>query len=148
MLVILRENVENLGRVGDLVKVTNGYARNYLLPRNLVAIAGEGNVRAIEHQKKMLAKRRAAQVASAKEMAAKLEGTSCTIARKVGENDKLFGSVSAQDIQEALKGAGFTVERRSIHVLHPIRSLGVHPVEVKLETDVVATLKVWVVKEQ
>jgi large subunit ribosomal protein L9 len=131
-----------------LVKVTSGYARNYLLPRGLVALAGEGNVRAVEHQKKMLAKRRAAQVASAKELAAKLEGTSCTIARKVGENDKLFGSVSTQDIQEALKAAGYTVERRSIHLSSPIKTLGVHPVEVKLETDVVATLKVWVVKEQ
>lgn len=148
MLVILRKNVENLGRIGDVVKVTNGYARNFLLPEGLVAVAGEGNVRAIEHQKKMLAKARAAQVASAKEMATKLEGVSCTIARKVGENDKLFGSVSAQDIQDALKGAGVTVERRSIHLGSPIRSLGVHPVEVKLETDVSATLKVWVVKEQ
>ncbi len=148
MLVILRQNVENLGHIGDLVKVSNGYARNFLLPNQLVAIAGEGNIRAIEHQKKMLAKIRAAQVATAKELATKIEGVSCTIARKVGEGDKLFGSVSAQDIQEVLKGAGYTVERRAIHLASPIRALGVHAVEVKLETDVVAMLKVWVVKEQ
>ncbi len=148
MLVILRENVENLGRVGDVVRVSNGYARNFLVPRGLVTLAGEGNVRAVEHEKKMLAKRRELLVAEAKLLADKLAGLTCTISRKVGENDKLFGSVSTADIQASLKTQGFTVDRRSIHLGLPIKALGVHPVEVKLEADVVATLKVWVVKEQ
>jgi large subunit ribosomal protein L9 len=147
MLVILRENVENLGRIGDVVKVSNGYARNYLLPRGLVAFAQESNVRQIEHQRKMLAKRRAEQVASAKDLAKKIEGLTCNISRKVGEHDKLFGSVSAQDIQDSLKAQGVTVDRRSIHLAHPIKALGVHMVTVKLESEVSAQLKVWVVKE-
>src|SRR5689334_5944412 len=101
MVVILRENVENLGRIGDVVKVTDGYARNFLLPRNLVVAADEKNLATIEHHKRMLEKKRAAQMATAKEAATKLEAYSCTISRKVGENDKLFGSVTSVDIADA-----------------------------------------------
>jgi len=147
MLVILRENVENLGLIGDVVKVPDGYARNFLLPRKLVMQADENNVAQIEQQKKALEKRRLAVKAASQELATKLTEVSVTIHRKVGEHDKLFGSVSAGDIAEELKKAGYTVERRKVHIEHPIKTLGVHPVSVKLDTDIVATVKVWVVKE-
>lgn len=148
MLVILRENVENLGRTGDVVKVSDGYARNFLMPRNLVLPADEQNVAAIEHNKRTLEKKRLAQKGAAQELSAKLEQFQCTLSRKVGENDKLFGSVTATDIAEALKKAGFAVEKRMIEIEHAIKSLGVHPVTVKLEPEVSAALKVWVVKEE
>ncbi|MEK6577858.1 MAG: 50S ribosomal protein L9 [Bdellovibrionota bacterium] len=148
MLVILRENVENLGRIGDVVKVTDGYARNFLIPRSLVVAADEKNVAAIEHHKRGLEKKRSAQKNSAQEVAAKLSEISCTIHRKVGEHDKLFGSVSTADIAAALKTAGFNVEKRWIHLDSPIRGLGIFPVTVKLEPEVSATVKVWVVKEE
>lgn len=148
MQVILRENVENLGRIGDIVKVSDGYARNFLLPRGLVIEADEKNKAAIEHHKKGLEKKRQAQRSVSEDLAKKLADFSVTIARKVGEHDKLFGSVSATDIAEALKNGGFAVEKRSIHIEHPIKALGVHPVTVKLDTDVSATVKVWVVKEE
>ena len=148
MLVILRENVENLGRIGDVVKVSDGYARNFLLPRKLVASADENNVAQIENHKKSLEKKRLAQRAGAQELAKKLGDFSCTITRKVGEGDKLFGSVSTNDIADALKKAGYSVERRSIQIDTPIKTLGVHPVTIKLEPEVAATVKVWVVKEE
>jgi large subunit ribosomal protein L9 len=148
MLVILRENVENLGRIGDVVKVSDGYARNFLLPRSLVVLADEKNVAAIEHQKRLLEKKRLAQKAHAQELAKKLEDFSCTLSRKVGENDRLFGSVSTSDIADALAKAGYVVEKRAIQLEAPIKSLGVHPVTVRLEPEVAATVKVWVVKEE
>jgi large subunit ribosomal protein L9 len=148
MLVILRENIENLGHIGDVVKVSDGYARNYLLPNKLVATADEKNVAAIEHQKKLLEKKRLAQKSNAIDLAKKLEEYSCTISRKVGENDRIFGSVTALDISLALKNAGFTVEKRFIQVDNPIKTLGVHPVTIKLEPEVSTSLKVWVVKEE
>jgi large subunit ribosomal protein L9 len=148
MLVILRENVENLGRIGDVVKVTDGYARNFLLPRHLVVAADENNVRMIEHHKKTLEKKRLLARASAQEVAKKLTEFSCTISRKVGEQDKLFGSVTAVDVADALKKAGYPVDKREVQLEHPIKTLGVHPVSVRLEPEVVATVKVWVVKEE
>src|ERR1700733_8178123 len=102
MLVILRENVENLGRIGDVVKVSDGYARNFLLPQNLVVAADEGNVAQIEHHKRSLEKRRLAEKSASEELAKKLGEFSCTITRKVGENDRLFGSVTVGDIADAL----------------------------------------------
>lgn len=147
MLVVLRENVENLGRIGDVVKVSEGYARNFLLPRKLVVFAEENNIKQIEAAKRSLEKRRAAQRATAEEVAKKLAEFSCNISRKVGENDKLFGSVSPMDIAEVLKAAGFKVERRMISMSQPIKALGVHTVTVRLEPEVSTPLKVWVVKE-
>ena len=148
MLVILRENIENLGRMGDVVKVTDGYARNFLLPRNLVVAADEGNVKAIENHKRGLEKKRLVERSGAEELAKKIGEFACTLTRKVGEHDKLFGSVSTGDIAEVLKKAGFSVEKRSIHMDEPIKTLGVHPVTVKLQPDVSTTMKVWVVKEE
>lgn len=148
MLVILRENVSNLGRIGDVVKVSDGYARNYLLPRSLVVAADEKNIATIEHHKRALEKKRLAHKSAAEELAKKLSDYSCTLARKVGEQDKLFGSVTTGDIADVLNAAGFAVDKHSIQLEHPIKTLGVHPVSVKLDVDVTATVKVWVVKEE
>ena len=148
MLVVLRETVANLGRIGDVVDVTDGYARNFLLPRNLVVAADARNVAVIEHHKKTLEKKRLLQRASSEELAKKLSDYSCTIARKVGEQDKLFGSVSSHDISDALKKAGYPVEKHDVRMAGPIKNLGVHPVEIHLDQDVTATVKVWVVKEE
>lgn len=147
MKVILRESVENLGKTGDIVKVSDGYARNYLLPRNLAFIADENNVKSIEHHKKSLAKKAEREKAEAREVAKKLEGFSCTIARKVGENEKLFGSVTSSDIAETLAKGGYQVDRRSIQLHEPIKQLGVVTVPVRLAPEVVAQVKVWVVQE-
>jgi len=148
MLVILRENVENLGNIGDVLTVNDGYARNFLLPHRLVVEADAKNVVAIENQKKQFAKKLAAQKAATQDLAGKIAEYSCTIARKVGEQDKLFGSVSAADISDVLSKAGFNIEKRAIHIEHAIKTLGVHPVTVKLHPEVEATVKVWVVKEE
>ena len=147
MLVILKENVDNLGRIGDVVKVTDGYARNFLIPKKMVVPANENNMAGIEHQKKMLDKKRSAEKLSAEELSKKIAGFTCNISRKTGEKDKLFGSVSTSDIADALKAGGIEVEKRSIHLREPIKALGVHNVEIKLLPEVTASLKVWVVKE-
>jgi large subunit ribosomal protein L9 len=147
MQVILLENVENLGRIGDLVSVTDGYARNFLLPRKLVAAADAANIASIEHHKRSLEKKRLASRGAAEELSKKLADFSCTISRKVGEGDKLFGSVTTSDIADGLKKAGFVVEKRMIQLEHPIKALGVHPITIRLEPEVTATMKVWVVKE-
>lgn len=147
MLVILKENVENLGRIGDVVKVTDGYARNFLIPKKMVVPANENNLSAIEHQKKMLDKKRSAEKLSAEELAKKISGFTCNISRKTGEKDKLFGSVTTGDIADAMKAGGIEVEKRAIHLKEPIKALGVHNVEIRLLPEVTASLKVWVVKE-
>lgn len=148
MLVILKENVENLGRIGDVVKVADGYARNFLIPNKKVVAANENNLSAIEHQKKMLEKKRAAEKQSAEEISKKIAAFTCNISRKVGEKDKLFGSVTANDIADALQAGGISIEKRLIHIKEPIKALGVHSVEIKLLPEVVTNLKVWVVKEE
>jgi len=148
MLVILRENVENLGRIGDLVNVSNGFARNYLLPRKLVAVADAANVKMIENQKKVLEKKRIAARAVSEELAKKISDQSVTIARKVGEGDKLFGSVTQTDIAEALKKNGLNIEKRMVVLDAPIKALGVHAVTIKFDADVTASVKVWITKEE
>ncbi|MEW6057190.1 MAG: 50S ribosomal protein L9, partial [Bdellovibrionota bacterium] len=135
------------GKTGDIVRVSDGYARNYLLPRNLVIVADEQNVKAIDHHQKSLARKREKEKKDFQEVAKKLEQFSCTIARKVGENEKLFGSVSNGDIADALVKGGFSVERRQIQLPEPIKQLGVYTVPVRLSTDVSAQVKVWVVQE-
>ena len=147
MLVILKENVEKLGRIGDVVKVTSGYARNFLIPNKKGVPANENNIAAIEHQKKMLEKKRSAEKASAEELAKKIAAFTCNISRKTGEKDKLFGSVTNTDIADALKAGGIEIEKRMVHLKEPIKALGVHTVEIKLLPEVTANLKVWVVKE-
>ncbi len=147
MLVILKENVDKLGRIGDVVKVTSGYARNFLIPNKKGVPANENNIAAIEHQKKMLEKKRSAEKSSAEELAKKIAAFTCNISRKTGEKDKLFGSVTTGDIADALKAGGIEVEKRTIVLKDAIKALGVHTVEIRLLPEVTANLKVWVVKE-
>jgi len=147
MLVILIENIDNLGRVGDIVRVKPGYARNYLIPKNLVIVADEANVNSLEHYKRGLEKKREQGQMKAQELAAKLQEFSCTVSRKVGEQDKLYGSVTVGDISDAYKAGGFEIAKASILLDAPIKTLGVHAVRVRVHPEVIANVKVWVVKE-
>jgi large subunit ribosomal protein L9 len=143
--VVLRDDVENLGRSGELVSVKPGYARNYLIPRGLAAVATHGNVKQIEHEKEMAIKRAAKLRASAETRAAELSKASVEIAAQAGESEKLFGSVGAKDIAEALAGQGYEVDRKKIQLDEPIKELGEYDVPVKLGYEVSATVKVKVV---
>lgn len=147
MRVILKENISDLGQIGDVIKVSNGYARNYLIPKNLVSPANESNVNRLNHEKKVLEKRRNAAKEKCEELAKQLEAFTCNISKKVGENDKLFGSVGNADIAEILLKGGFTIDRKQIHIDSPIKALGVHEVEIRLHPEVTTQLKVWVIKE-
>lgn len=144
MKLILREDVYNLGKSGELVTVKEGYARNYLLPRNLAMLASTANVQQLEHEKKVIELRQQKLKGTAQEQAKKLEGVKIVIKRKVGEQDKLFGSVTALDIAESLAAAGHKLDRRLIHLPEPIRSVGQFEVEVRLHRDVTAKLPVTV----
>jgi len=147
MQVILREDVANLGKSGELVTVKDGYGRNFLLPRKLAVLASEQNKRQLEHERAVITARQAKLKAGADAAAKTLSGVSVKIARKVGEQDKLFGSVTALDIAEALAAAKQTVDRRTIHLPEPIKALGSYEVEIRLHRDVVAKVKVDVVAE-
>jgi large subunit ribosomal protein L9 len=147
MNLILREDVYNLGKSGELVTVKNGYARNYLLPRNLAMLANATNVRQLEHEKQVIELRQQKMKGGAVEQAKKLEAVTVKIARKVGEQDKLFGSVTALDIAEGLAANGHKIDRRLIHMPEPIRAVGQYEVELRLHREVVAKIKVEVVGE-
>ena len=146
MEVILRQAVEKLGHPGDIVKVSAGYARNFLLPRGVAYEATAGNKKRIAQEKDRLEAAENARVASAQEFAAKLEAVSLTFSARVGEEGKLFGSVTPSDIAEQLKAQGLEVEKRMIDLHEPIRALGVYKVAIKLHADVKPEIKVWVIK--
>lgn len=147
MKVILREDVYNLGKSGELVSVKEGYARNFLLPRNLAMLANDANVRQLDHEKAVIELRQAKLKGTAQAEAKKLSNVAITITRKVGEQDKLFGSVTALDVAEALAAAGHKLDRRWIHLPDPIRSVGQFPVEIRLHREVTATVTVTVAGE-
>ena len=147
MEVILREHVDNLGRRGDLVKVADGYARNYLLPRKMALLATEGNKKVIEREKVKFEVNEAEEQKVAQAVADRLATVEIEIARRVGETDALFGSVTNADVAEALAGKGFDIDRRKIQLREPIKKLGEFGVPVKLHRDVVVTLKMKVVAE-
>jgi large subunit ribosomal protein L9 len=147
MDVLLSEDVENLGQRGEVVRVRAGYGRNYLLPQGLAIQASAGNKRMIEEQRRVLAKRETRERASAEGEASKLDGVILRFDRRVGEHGILFGSVTALDILEALKGHGYTVERRRIGLREPIKEVGDYDVTIKLHRDVSPTVKVRVRKE-
>jgi large subunit ribosomal protein L9 len=147
MKLILREDVPNLGRGGDLVEVKPGYGRNYLLPRGLAVPANPKNLREIEHQKQVAAAKAAKMKASAEAVARRLSDTPVSLKRKVGEQDKLYGSVTAIDIAEALGGRGLVIDRRSIDLAEPIKTIGEFEVPVKLHQEVVGKVKVKVEPE-
>ncbi len=146
MRVILQKEVQNLGVAGDVVKTSAGYARNFLIPRGLAAVASEGSVRQVEHVKRLADAARKRELASCRAMADKLSGTAISIRREVGDENKLFGSVTNRDIAEALAGEGVEIDKRSIQLDEPIKALGVFQVPVRLHRDVTATVKVFVIK--
>lgn len=147
MQVILLKNVPDLGDMGDLVEVKPGFARNFLIPQRKAIPADPSNVRQIEHQRKLVERQRVKLKEVAKATAERLANTSITIARKVGEQEKLFGSVTSIDLEKALHDEGIELDRRQISLAEPIKALGVYQVPVKLDSDVAAELKVWVVAE-
>lgn len=147
MEVILRQAVENLGHPGDVVTVSNGYARNYLLPRGVAYQATEGNKKRISQEKARLEAAEGQRRGAAEEIAKKLEEVSITFAARVGEEGKLFGSVTSADIADQLAAQGFTIEKRLIDLHEPIKALGVYRIPVKLHADVKPEIKVWVIKQ-
>ncbi|HSZ83146.1 MAG TPA: 50S ribosomal protein L9 [Polyangia bacterium] len=148
MQVILRDDMENLGKSGEVVNVKPGYARNYLLPRGHAIKATESDVKRVEHEKRVIAARTAKLSKEAQAEADKLSQISVSIARAVGEEDKLYGSVTTRDIAEALADKGVKVDSKKIHLDEPLKALGMTEVQVKLGRGINATIKVWVVKQE
>jgi large subunit ribosomal protein L9 len=147
MDVIILEDIEKLGKAGDIVKVRDGYARNYLVPNGKAISCTKGNRKLIAEQKELVARRKAKEVVRFSALAEKIAAISCTISVQVGEEDKLYGSVTNADIQKALSAEGIEIDKRKINLAEPIKKLGIYSVDIELHPDVHATLKVWVVKE-
>ena len=147
MEVILKEDVAKLGSRGDVVKVAEGYGRNFLLPRKLAIEASSGNKKVIEQMRAAAVRRSAKEKAQAEELSKQFDGVSVTFARRAGEQDQLFGSVTSSDIGDALEKKGFNVDRRKIQIHEALKSLGEFTVPVKLHKDVTAHLKVVIEKE-
>ena len=147
MEVILREHVDNLGKRGDIVKVAPGYARNFLLPRKLALAVTDANKRQIERERASAEAREAQERDAAQAMAARLEQVAIEIARRAGEGDALYGSVTSADIAESLAAQGFEIDKRKIQLGDPIRTIGESSVPVKLHREVTATVKVKVVAQ-
>lgn len=148
MEVILKEDVEKLGHRGDVVKVAQGYGRNFLLPKKLAIEATPANKAVIEQMKASAVRRSAREKGDAEQLLTQLEQVTLTFARKTGDGDHLFGSVTAVDISQALETKGFTIERRKVHMEEPLKSLGEFHIPVRLHREVTAHVKVNVVKEE
>lgn len=147
MKVILQENVEGVGHLGDLLEVSDGFARNFLLPRRKALEANPRNVKAFEHAKRIMAEKAKKERLELEALAKKISAVSLVITAQVGKDDKLFGSVTAKDVAEALAGQGFTVDRRKVQLAQPIKELGTVTVPIKLHRDVTASVSVQVVKK-
>lgn len=147
MKVILRQDFESLGKIGEVVTVKDGYARNYLIPRSIAYRATASSLHALEEEKKQHERQEQKKFKEAEKLGGELEKLSVTIPMKVGEDDRLFGSVTSQMIADALKEKGFTVDKRTIDLEEPIKTLGIFEVPVKLHSKVSAKAKVWVVRE-
>jgi len=147
MKVILRKNFDQLGKVGDTISVKDGYARNFLIPRQIAYQATKGNIIALEEEKKQIQKKEAKELDAAQTMAANIEKVSVTIPVTVGEEDKIFGTVTTQMIADSLKEKGFDIDKRKIEITEPIKSLGIYSVTVKVHPSVTATVKTWVVRD-
>lgn len=148
MEVILREDIEKLGERGQVVQVKNGYARNFLLPRKLAVAATGANKKIVEQERQSHLRREAKLKGEAEDLAKMMSGVTITISQKAGENDQLFGSVTAKDITEALEKQNYTIDRRKVLLEDPIKSLGEHKVPLRLHRDVSTEITVNVVKEQ
>lgn len=146
MRVILKSEVENLGDAGDIVKVSPGYGRNFLIPRGLAIPATEGSVKQADHEKKVADAIRRKQLGASKSLAEKLESTAISIRRETGDDEKLFGSVTNRDVAEALAAEGIEVDRRQIVLDEPIKSIGLFNVKVRLHSQVTASVRVYVIR--
>jgi large subunit ribosomal protein L9 len=147
MEVILREHVDNLGKRGEIVKVADGYARNYLLPRKLALPATDGNRKHVERERRIMEAREAEEKSGAEAMANRLALVDVSISRRVGDTEQLYGSVTAADIADFLKAKGFEIDRRKLILPEPIKAIGEFTVPLKLHREVTVPLKVQVVKE-
>jgi len=148
MKIILREDVSNLGDMGSVVTVADGYARNYLLPKNLAVTANPKNIKVLEHERRIIAEKIKKLKVTAQDMAAKLSVLSLEIKVKAGEEGKLFGSVTSKDIHDALAAKGINIDKRRIIMEHPIKRTGEHEVKVKVHSEVTAPVRITVVAEQ
>jgi large subunit ribosomal protein L9 len=148
MEVILREDVEKLGNRGELVKVANGYARNFLLPRRLAVAATEANRKIVEQERQAHLRKEAKLKTESEDLAKMLTGVTVTIAQKAGENDQLFGSVTSKDVVDALAAKNYTIDRRKVQLDEPIKQLGEFKVPVRLHREVTAEITVNVVREE
>jgi large subunit ribosomal protein L9 len=147
MRVVLREDIDKLGRRGEVHEVAAGYARNFLLPKGKALPATDGNMKRVEQERRRYAVLQAKEKEDAAAVGRRIAGVSCTIVRKVGENDQLYGSVTASDIAEYLAKEGVEIDKRRILLEEPIKALGIYTVPVKLHADVQGEVRVWVVKE-
>ena len=147
MKVILRQAIDALGAVGEVVNVSDGYALNYLIPRKYAFKANEGNIQTLAQEKKQSDKIRVKEINAAQTIADKLNDEKVQIMVQVGEEDKLFGSVTSQNIVDALTEKGYAIDKRKIELAEPIKALGIYEVPVKLHSAVIANVKVWVVRE-
>jgi len=147
MKVILKVNVDSLGKAGEIIKVADGYARNYLIPKGLAVEASNWSMKALEHEKSRIIKKIETERKKAEVMVEKIQGVTCTISRRVGEQDKLFGSVTTKDIESSLIEQGIEIERKMIILEEPIKSLGEFPVKIKFQPGITAEITVTVVGE-
>jgi large subunit ribosomal protein L9 len=147
MKIILRQDFETLGKMGEVVEVSSGYARNFIIPKRIGYEATPGNLRTLEEEKKAHISRAQKELVNAKKLAEELEKVSITLPMKVGEDEKLFGSVTNQMVADALKEKGYTLDKRSIEIEESIKALGIYSVNVHLYTGVDAKVKIWVVRE-
>jgi large subunit ribosomal protein L9 len=148
MKVILKQNVPNLGKAGDIINVSDGHARNYLLPKGLAAEATDKNVNSLAQEKKRILQQLEKEKQKAEDLIAKLSGVVCEIPRRVGEQEKLFGSVSTKDIETALQSRGFSIDRKAILLDDPIKALGEFPVKIRIHAGITAEIKVRVVPDR
>ncbi len=148
MEIILRETIDNLGRAGQVVKVADGYARNYLLPRKLAYLVTPGNMKVIESERNSLLRKEAVQSGDAEKLKAQIDGTEIVIRRKVGEHNALYGSVTNGDVAEELEKKGFQIEKRKILMDDHIKALGEYTIPIRLFKDVIASVKLKVEQEK
>lgn len=147
MEVILTQDIKKLGEFGKVVKVKNGYARNFLVPKGLAVFANKTNKTALEHQLKVINAQKEKLTAQAKELAAKIEKVSVTVAKQVGQDEKIFGSVTTAELQQLVAAEGIEIDKKDIVILEEIKKVGVYNAEVKLPAQVTAKFKVWVVAQ-
>jgi large subunit ribosomal protein L9 len=147
MKLILRENHDKLGKIGDVINVKDGYARNYLIPRKIAYIATEGNLIVLDEEKKQRELKLQKEIKSAQTLALELEKVSLTMPVQVGEDDKLYGSVTSQMISDSLKEKGYSIDKKQIEIEEPIKVLGIYSVNIRLASNINTKVKVWVVRQ-